>query len=288
MSLPAVQFPALGGPARAVQYCIEIVGPKTMRADAVKAVLGSQWQSALGQPEAYVMAAADSTWRRLDSSDTSAAYDSLLLCWDMVSPKGTISEQSAQHLFGVAENLARQLERRAMPMPIPADVPRTVRALEQIRESFDIGVNLSVISSAGGFPEKEIWDCCQGLGLQFGPTGLFEWRIPGWDYALLGVGPLGDKDSFTLGQVQAGVTHPAVDVGFSVPLSPNPGLVLDTAFAIADRLAQDLNGVALDEEDKRLDDRARNNARKNLGSAFQAMNKAGIAPGSNDAVKLFG
>lgn len=289
MKLPALQVPTpAAGPVHKLQYTIELVGERSVLAEPVRALLNPDWQSALGQPQIFVMAAADTRWRRLDPSDGAAAYDSLLLAWDLLSQQGALSRQSADHLLQVSQNLAQQLSRLAMPIPVPKDVPQSVSILQQLRESFDIGVNLSVISSLGGFPEQAIWEGCKSAGLQYGPTGLFEWRVPGWDYPLLGVGPLGSFDSFNLGQVNRGTIHPAVDIGFSLPHAINPRLALETAFALAAELAASLNGVALDEEDARLDDRTQRAARSNLEAAVQAMSKAGVLPGSPEALKLFG
>jgi hypothetical protein len=284
---PQLPPPPGEGPLRKLQYVIELVGPRTAPAESVKAILQPNWQNALGQPQVFVMAGKDTAWRRLDPADMSGAYDSIALAWDLVGSQGSLRQGPAQHLLNVAENLANQLQRRAICTPMPDEVERASKAIAEAQEGLDIGVNLSVMPRYGELPEKEIWIACRELGLELSPTGLFEWRVAGWPAPLLGVGPL-EADAFTLGQVQQGVTHEGVDVGFHVPLSPAPEVSLEGCFHVASHLAQRLHAVALDEHDAPLDDRGKQMLRANLQQALNSFRQVGIEPGSAEALKLFG
>src|SRR4051812_12836749 len=94
---PSIALPDLNilprntpGPVRKQQLVIELVGPRTVPAPLIQALLQPQWQGALGSPEIYVMAGADQYWRSLIQGDGSGAYDSVALAWDLLSDKGTM------------------------------------------------------------------------------------------------------------------------------------------------------------------------------------------------------
>lgn len=288
VALPTVHFevPAETGPVHKTQFVIEVVGPRTVPAPSVQALLQPHWQQALGNPQIFVMAGMDAHWRSLLPGDGSGAYDSVALAWDLISPRGELSVATAQALWNAAEDFAKQVQRRALATPIPQDVPQNIHALEEMRDSFDVGFNLSVVSSWEAFPEKEIWRVAAALGLEYGPQGTFLWK-PSGPEPLFEVSPGEGYDRFSLAQVQSGVTHAAIGLGFSVPVNPDPMAALEGCFQAGTVLAKRLNGTLLDEDDQPVSWTSRSSYEKNLGLAVDAMRKAGFAPGSVEALKLF-
>lgn len=274
------------GPLHRVQYVIELVGPRTAPSASIKPLLDRQWQDTLGRPQVYVMAAADKFWRKLDASDPAGAYDSIALAWDLFSDSGALSQSSAMHLLKNAEHLAGQLNRIAMALPVPGDVDPLVKSLNQIRDSLDIGVNLTVVFRSG-VTEEAVWKACSALGLQYGSTGDFEWRIPGWPLPLLAVSPLREGSSFSLGSMQKGVLHDGLIIGFSVPLSPAPMEALSATFHVAETIAARLGGTVLDENDESLNERSKACDKDNLQQALGAFERVQIRTGSLEARKLF-
>src|SRR5579872_4267007 len=104
------------GPLHAVEFVIEIVGPRTMSAAAAGVLAQPNWFQALGQPNIWVMAPMDTTWQPLAASVT-GSYDSLALTWPILGSNGTLTADSAQRLADTAERFAVTVERRALPMP---------------------------------------------------------------------------------------------------------------------------------------------------------------------------
>jgi hypothetical protein len=288
IALPDTAFPVRStpGPVRKQQFVIELVGPRTVPAPAVASLLEPHWQSPLGNPQIFVMAGADQHWRVLESGDPSAAYDSIALAWDILSPRGHLSQASAQQLWSVSESLAQQLQRRAIAMPMPDEIDGYIRALTELRESLDVGVNLSVVSSGFPMAEKEIWKACAALGMHLSPTGLFQWLPSGSHLPLFEVAPL-ESNCFSLGQVLSGTCHSGITIGFRVPCCPNPAAALGECFKVADVLAARCGGTALDEDDAPLTPQARTNALASLSKAVDALSRAGLIPGSTEALKLF-
>jgi hypothetical protein len=275
------------GPIRKLQFVIEIVGPRTAPAPAVQAILQPHWQHVLGSPQTYVMAAADKHWRQLAPNDGSGAYDSISLAWDLLSPRGNLTPQVAQNLWNAAEDLARQLGRRAIAIPIPQDVPQNAKALTELRESLDIGFNLSVTMVSRPFEEKEIWRTAAALGLDYDPSGVFCWKPHGVEFPFFEVTAGGEHERFLLSQVQSGAVHPALGLGFSVPLCPDPPSAAEGCLRAGAVFAERLKGILLDEEDHPMSDRGRATLKQNLEHALAAFRRAGLEPGSSEALRLF-
>ena len=284
--VPPVVTPIAPGPAHRAQFVIELVGPRTLPAHAASVLLTSQWYQPLGRPELFCMSAADAGWRPL-SNTSRGSYDSLALCWDVLSDQGSLSPATGQQLLQVAEQFAAQVNRRAMPMPAPADLSKAASTLTRIQEGLDIGISIVVLPRTDQVAEQELWTQCSRLGLQFGPTGSFEWRAAEHPSPLFQVTPIGDTESFSLRGVQAGLVHQGITIGFNVPRCPAPLAALDGALHSADVIAAAIQGAPFDQDGRPLSAKVRDEMRRELNNGVQVLEEIGIKPGSSAALKIF-
>lgn len=268
---------------RQVQFVIEMVGPRTVASESVKGLLHPQWANLLPEAEIFVMSGADASWRILNSADPAGAYDSVALAW----PISRVSAQTAQQYWNVCEDFAKQVGRRALAIPVPQDIPATLRHLQEVRESLDIGVNFALEPVFGAFAEKGIWQVAAALGLDLSPSGCFEWRAPGAQRPLLEVLPEGSHANFSLAQAQGGATHEGLTTGFSVPVCPYPAEALDGCIHVGAVYADRLKGRFLDEDNQPVTEAVGKRMKSNLAAAVDALNRAGFPPGSAQALALF-
>jgi hypothetical protein len=275
------------GPVHRTQYVIELVGPRSAPAATANALLQVQWAHALGSPEIFALAPADTVWRPL-SALNQGSYDSLALCWDLVGPAGSLSGQSGDHLLQVAESFASQVGRRAMPMPTPPDLDKAVRAIGKIRDGLDVGISVVVVCRRSTVYERDLWIQCARLGLTFGSTGAFEWRCADHPSPLFSVTPLGNVDTFSLAGVQAGAYHDGVTLGFKVPTCPSPAAALDGMFRAADVIADAIGGGVFNPEGQELRTKDRGAMLRDLEGTVQVLNEINVQPGSAAALKIFG
>ena len=232
------------------------------------------------------MRPADLHWQPLTNSQD-GSYDSLAMAWDILTSRGSLSQQTAAHLLQTAERFGPFIQRRVFALPVPGEVPRAVRTLTDIRENLDIGFLLNVYGPPQGFPERELWILCARLGLSFGAGGSFDWLTPGVTLPLLSVTPFGLTDAFSLANVHSGMHHEGVTIGFSVPLCISPSQALQGCFHVANTLARELRGETFDDENRRLTPRIQEEYRTNLRQALAAFSQTGMTTGSPEAIKLF-
>jgi hypothetical protein len=273
------------GPIHRLQYVIELVGPRSVPAFAASMLLDKSWFAALGEPQLYCMAAKDVAWQPLtDTRD--GAYDSLALCWDFVGPRGVLGSRAAQHLLDTAAKFGEQIQRRALPMPTPSDVDAAVQWVRRAKIELDSGFALLLHPRSGSFDEKSVWICCANLGLEFA-NGSFVWRDQDSGEVAFNVTP-DTEDSFSLGNVQTGRTHGALMLGFHLPVTPNPPAALEGMIEAARRLADRLHGLVLTEEGNPFGPQEEATAKRSVAEAADAMERAGMIPGSLAALKLMG
>jgi hypothetical protein len=285
IAIPALHATEPSGPEHRVQFVVELVGPRSIPAASAAQLLSPHWFDSLGKPEIFAMGPSDRAWQTLNPG-ASGSYDSLALAWDMVSTNGQLTSASANHLFKVAESFGSQIQRRAMPLPPPADIDRTVATLVDIKEGLDIGVEVLIVPQVHEFLERDVWIALSELGFDLAPSGFFELRTPD-GITVLTVTPTGGRVSFTLGQVQQGVRHPGLLIGFNVPTSPAPEFALSALFSTADHICRALQGFAMTDEDQPLN-ASKSQLQSYLGDGIGALKRVGIIPGSRAALKLFG
>ena len=266
---------------------IELVGPRSVPASATANLMQPQWYEALGRPELFCMGPTDTVWQRM-TPKTDGSYDSVALAWDILSPGGSLSFASANHLLQACEQFANGVNRRAMPMPEPKQIDRVAKALAQVREQLDIGVSLMALPEAGFVSERDLWIACARLGLQFSGNGAFVWAGDPHPNPMFSVTPIGDVETFSLGAVQAGKTHEGITVGFSLPLCPGPAAALDGALRAADEIARAIAGNAFDDSARPLTSKIRDELRRDLAQGVSMLEKANLKPGSAAAIKIFG
>lgn len=291
---PAIQLaansielpPPISGPVHGAQFVVEIAGPRSIPSPSAHALLAAPWYPSLGEPEVFVMAAADNQWRAMATTDGAGSYDSLALAWDLVSPKGNLSSGSARHLAAVAEQFAQPHGRRAFTFPEPGEVDRTVRALLEAREALDIGVEV-ILQGPGSTNEADIWRTSAALGMDLAPDGLLVWRVPSWDAPILTLAPYEEGLVFSLQGVRQGATFEALSLGFNVPTSPDPEAAISEMFRAGDAFRTRLGTAILDEDGRYVDDQVRLKMRENLVQALHSLQASGIRPGSGLAKKLF-
>jgi len=120
-----------------------------------------------------------------------------------------------------------------------------------------------------------------------GGSGLFEWRVPGWDDPIVTLSSLGDQETFSLGAVVAGKTHPGLSVGYRVALSPNPVAALDACLRVSEYFEVALGTITLDDSDQPLDAEGKQRLIGYHGQAVAALRSVGLEPGSAAALKVF-
>lgn len=276
--LPAFRWEI--GPLYKVQYVIEFVGGQMIPSAHAKALLDVRQQAAYGYPETFVTVPGQKRWRKLWAGDDAVVYDSLAFAWDFIKKGRFLTLQSASELLQRCERLAQSWNRRAIPLPHPKDVDAVVKNLLDIQNSLDIGVELFL-----PFQETlQVLLTGYRLGFRLYESGVLEWRVMGWEGALLEVRSYDEHESFDL------ISHPNIEgisIGYSLPRSPSPSEVLERLFDAAEVFAE-VGNVSIEDADGRLfTEKVKSDYRENLRKALEQYKIIDLEPGSPEALKIF-
>jgi len=283
LALPAApSVPQQPGPLHQVEFVVEVVGPASIPASAVAALLKPDWQAALGAPRIWVMAPKDTAWQPLTAA-VDGSYDSLVMTWPYLSGEGHLTSRSAITLAGTAERFAAGVNRRALTIPPPNDVDAAVRAVREVAERLDIGVSVNV-EFATPVPEEPIWRTAIELGLSLNGQGEFVWGDP----AQATIVPLEEPQQYTLGGVRACREHHGLTIGFSAPLAVNPLVSLRAILHIAEQYAKRFSGTVFGDGGRPMDPKQRAEYERNLNAAVSAFTHVGLVSGGPEALRLFG
>lgn len=276
--LPAFRWEI--GPLYKVQYVIEFVGGQLIPSSHAKALLNIKQQAGFGYPEIFVTVPGQKRWRKLWVGDDGVAYDSLAFTWDLLKKGKFLTWQSANELLQRCERLAHSWNRRAIPLPHPNDVDDVVRNLLDIQNSLDIGVELFLPLQN----TLQVLETGYRLGFRIYDSGFLEWRVTGWEGALLEVQPLDEQEFFDL---KSKPKIEGISIGYSLPRSPSPMEILEQLFDAAEFFA-DVGNVSIEDVDGRLvTDKVKSDYRDHLQKALEQFKTIGLAPGSPEALKIF-
>lgn len=270
------------GPYHKVQYVIELVGKQFIQSSHAKALLEAKAKSGLGDPEIYVTVPGQSRWMALWTGDDALAYDSLAFAWDLISEKGCLSSATASELWKRAEEVAKPLSRRAIPLPPPDQVDSAAANLQQIKAAFDIGIDL-MIDAPYNTPldTAAAVEAAYAVGFRLGASGLLEWKQQGWQEPLLTILPT-DGDEIPIGGGLSGLT-----IGFSFATSPAPDGVLERLFSAAKEIASASGARVTDSDGRLLSPELETELRSNLNAALDSFEAAGFQSGTSEAMRLF-
>lgn len=282
ISLPP--FKPDAGPYLKVQFVVELVGRDLIPASAAQEILSASAKAALGEPDVFVMSPGQNRWRLLWSGDTALGYDSIAFAWDMVTPRGKLSQNSAAELVRRLEVIAKGLGRRAVPLRPLDETAGAVANLEEIKKSLDIGMDAALEPAVDVFSTSAVLSAAYKLGYALKDSGLLEWRQQGWPEPLLTLFPLGSVPDFDSAKYP---TLSGVGIGFSVAACPAPKEVLSRFFDTLDGLHNQLGGVARDEEGNELTPEFRAVLEKAMDAALAAFAQVGLEPGSAECLRLF-
>ena len=270
--LPSPSVPPLvRGPARAAQFVVELVGPRSVPAAQAAGLLRPDWRAAMGHPELWAMRPADTAWSPLHAA-AHGSYDSLALAWDMATPVGVMSPASATHLLGLAERFANGVGRRAVPLTTPGDLPQEVRRLQRAQEGLDAGMSVLMVAPRP-VAVSEFGRELERLGLE-PRDGEWLWVAPGHPEPLFAATPFDSPmtDGLTL--------------GFRLARCPDPMVAIEGLFTVVDALGR--TGLAAFDDDRRpLTAATRDGLREGARTGVRALESLGLRPGSWPALKVF-
>jgi hypothetical protein len=269
---------------------VDFVGTLTLTREDVQTVLGPEKRAGLGfvrllgQPKKQ-----PTRWVSVDGAALGTVFTGLALTWQLT---GLLSEgaEAVAELAGyvtVANERASRLYRRAQAREAPADAATRAARLIALKTRSARAVEMRLMPQGSGFPSRSVWRAAYALGLEWGDMDLLHWNDPATGRRLFSMNTVGYPGYFLPERAAEGEGTPGIALAFEMPLSPAPLDVYDRMGVALAYLRQKLGGRPTTADGAELDADRLYEDRDVLADAIQEMARAGIAPGSPDARRVF-
>jgi hypothetical protein len=230
-------------------------------------------------------------WLSLDAAPPETVFETLALCWDLgrLLSEGPEAARELGARAAVAVQIASLLGRTATLDEDPESASRRAARLQSLRARFGRSVEMRLAPAGRPFPARAVWRSAYALGLVWGNLDLFHWIALGaWQGSpLFTLSGLGQPGFFLPERAVEGEGVNGIALGFELPRSPAPLEVYDRMGVALAFLRQKLGGHPTTRDGRELDGDRLEDERETLKEMVADMARAGIAPGSPEADRLF-
>lgn len=283
-------------PDENVEWVVDVKFIDGLRVDpeAVSAAFGRDWEQEFGRFTFYGLDADTGHWSFLVSADGPQAVRAIKLAFDYVDVLDDDADLPTEKDF---ERRLREIPaklgkvgilKNTTPNLSPVAAQERAKELRSLKRELDLSSVLILKAPAGKtFNGKVVWDVMLCLGLKWGDMDGFHWENDseiGAD-SVFSVSTTTPPGYFLPEEVAADRVHVEDLVfSFSVPRSSQPVEVFDSMSRGVEYCRKRLDGMILDENGKPADLPA---LRQRIADVAQQLEKAGLPPGSDSALRLF-
>lgn len=296
LHVPPAPKRARSGPARvaapdeAIDFVLYLVDGEPVQRDAALGVFRQHEYLLEKRRRLYGKNLEAGVWSDLQEDARRTSYGDLALAIQLVGGDGPIDESELNRFSQIGLRLADALHRKTRFSLSFEDALARARELDAFCRTYDVIASVNVIAKPGEtFSGRQIDLAARQLGMQFGAMNIFHKKNS--------MSP-GCRHLFSLAnRYEPGEFDPARWDTFStagltffmnVPCAHRPAAVFEAMVASAKEMQRLLGGRLADQEDRPLTDRGIAIIRSQIQEIDDKMRAAGVVPGSETALRLFG
>jgi hypothetical protein len=229
-------------------------------------------------------------WSELQEDSRHTSYGDLALAIQLVGSDGPIDESELNRFSQIGLRLADTLHRKTrFSLAFEGALDRA-RELDQFCRTYDVIASVNVIAKPGEpFAGRQVDLAARQLGMQFGAMNIFHKKStmsPGCRH-LFSLANRYKPGQFDPGQWDTFST-PGLTFFMNVPCAHRPAVVFESMVEAARQMQALLGGQLADQEDRPLTDKGIAIIRSQIQEIDDKMRAAGVVPGSETALRLFG
>jgi hypothetical protein len=229
--------------------------------------------------------APDGPWQLL-AADTRGEFIELAACLLLADRNGAASRAQLDTFMRVMSELAPHLPAAMTVRDAAAEADRA-ETLDRLCADVDVQVGLTVlVKDDGSVAGTRVRGVAEAAGFRLAAGGRFDWVQEDTGALLYTLTNL-RNEPFTAESLRVTATNGVVLV-LDVPRAADPPRTFDQMKMTAKRLAHNLGGQVVDDNQRELDDAALAAIRTQVDDAADALRAVGIEPGSPRALALFG
>jgi cell division protein ZipA len=225
----------------------------------------------------------------VDTDPDTAQYSDLMLAIQLTDKSGPIDESEMNTFGQLGLKMADGLNRPSkMSTTFEAALEQAID-LDKFCQAYDTIAGVNVIPKNGQeFSEPEIKQISRNAGMQFGPMDIYHSKN---DRAIGCRHMFSMANLFEPGTFQASPEEQDSVKGLTffmqIPCVYAPAKTFDKMIEVAGQFSQKLGGTLSDQDNKPLSTEGTLSIRRHIDYMASEMQKAGIMPGSEIALRLF-
>lgn len=236
----------------------------------------------------YALSHPSSRWRDLALESEGSRYTDVALALQLVDRHGPVDAGQLDRFERVAGSIAQALGRSCRFSPTREEAQDRAAELDEVCKRYDALAILNILPEAPeGFGGREVDRAARRFGMRHGDMSIYHKRSrPSGGrrlYSLANLHEPGTFDPATLDELRSrGLT-----VFMNIPATPDPSRTFEDMVRTARGIAEALNGRLVDQDRNPLSDDGLRAIADQIREMAQNMERDGITPGGDAAVRLF-
>lgn len=237
----------------------------------------------------YGLRYVEGVWSNLDSDPDTAQYSDLMLAIQLSDKSGPIDESEMNTFGQMGLKMADRLNRPSKMSSTFELALEQANELDKFCEQYDAIAGVNVIpNDEQGFSEIDIKKIAKEVAMQFGPMEIFHSK----NNEAVGCRHMFSMANlFEPGTFQSNPEEQDYAKGLTffmqIPCAYTPAKTFDKMIEAAELFSEKLNGTLSDQDNNQLSKEGTLSIRRHIDYMASEMQKAGIMPGSEVALRLF-
>ncbi|GAB4453813.1 MAG: hypothetical protein OHK0029_07350 [Armatimonadaceae bacterium] len=279
------------GPYPFAEFVVDFAGRYPLPLEEVRDGFAPEKRAGLGFGTLWMQAKRSGApvWERLNAYEGEEKVQALALAWEL-SGILTTGTDAVQELAGYvlrASERGAPLGLQAVPREEPAEAARRAATLITLRHKYGYSVEMRLMPQGRTFPARAVWRIAYSLGFAWGDMDLFHFTDSDTGRRLFSLSTVGHPGYFLPERAAEGEGVQGLALGFELPHNPAPLDCYDRMALALAHFRKELGGRPVTPEGAELDADRLWDDRDRLEEAVQEMSRAGVAPGSPEADRVF-
>lgn len=283
----ALEIPVDEGNVRQIDYWVRIIGDEPVERDRILSIYRQHEYRLEHARSIHGRAVPSGTWCDMEKEPDSTRFTDVVMTLQLCDQNGPVTESELTQFTNLVFSLSEALDRKFSFQGTVEEALEQASRLERFCQDNDVFAIINICGEGDRkFRGPEVLRAVEGSGMRYGDMRVFHGPESANGEALYSLANMVKPGIFELDRIKE-FTTPGLTMFMSVPRCASPGDVFGRMAYVAGKITNQLGGVMLDQNHQPLDEASLKQIRKQVEDMAAAMSAKGIAPGSEEALRLF-
>lgn len=272
---------------RQIDYWVRIIGDEPVERDRILAIYREHEYLLEHAHTIHGRAVPSGQWCDMEGEPESTSFTDVVMTLQLCDRNGPVTESELTRFTNLVFAFSESLDRKFNFQGSVEEALAQAARLDRFCRENDV---FAIINIRGEGDRQlrgpEVLRAVEGSGMRYGDMKVFHGPPSATGEALFSLANMVKPGIFELDRIKD-FTTPGLTLFMSVPRCPNPADVFMRMAYVARKVANQLGGTMLDQKNQPLDDTSIKQIRRQVEELGESMDRKGIRPGSEEALRLF-